>query len=194
MNIFHGVNVPIPCNNNMKKIKLNRSCGGLISIFARSIVMSGPKTRTISYTAGTAIEIPKPKNIPLKFNSSFGKLFASHAGVSRTGFAKNGARSTSVLPLPSTLGEMNTYAWEMHAHVWNFYSNVRVTENAIHSSSPMPRKQFNTTTNSTLQDTDCCIGIVVGYSFGSFTYIILWLHSTRAQATRLHETVEWKTT
>lgn len=36
---------------------------------------------------------------PLKFNSSFGKLFASHAGVRRTGFAKNGALSTSVLPL-----------------------------------------------------------------------------------------------
>lgn len=56
--------------------------------------------------------------VPLKFNSSFGKLFASHAGVSRTGFAKNGARSTSVLPLPSTLEEMNTYAWEINARVW----------------------------------------------------------------------------
>lgn len=40
--------------------------------------------------------------IPLKFSSSLGKLFASHAGVRRTGFAKNGALSTSVLPLPST--------------------------------------------------------------------------------------------
>lgn len=39
--------------------------------------------------------------IPLKFSSSFGKLFASHAGVRRTGFAKNGALSTSVLPLPT---------------------------------------------------------------------------------------------
>lgn len=64
------------------------------------------------------------KIVPLKFNSSFGKLFASHAGVSRTGFAKNGARSTSVLPLPSTLEEMNTYAWEMHARVWTATKTV----------------------------------------------------------------------
>lgn len=38
--------------------------------------------------------------LPLKFSSSFGKLFASQAGVSRTGFAKNGAFSTSD---PSTI-------------------------------------------------------------------------------------------
>lgn len=38
--------------------------------------------------------------IPLKFSSSFDKLFASQAGVSRTGLAINGAFSTSLL-LPS---------------------------------------------------------------------------------------------
>lgn len=37
--MFHGINVPIPCNNNIKKIILNLSLGGFISSVARSIVM-----------------------------------------------------------------------------------------------------------------------------------------------------------
>lgn len=45
-------------------------------------------------------EIIQISDIPLKFSSSFGKLFASQAGVSRTGLAMNGAFSTSLL-LPS---------------------------------------------------------------------------------------------
>lgn len=39
MNMFHGVKVPIPCNNNIKYIIFNLSCGGFISNFARSIVI-----------------------------------------------------------------------------------------------------------------------------------------------------------
>lgn len=45
--------------------------------------------------------------LPLKFNSSFDKLFASQAGVNRTGFAINGAFSTSLL-LPSEIMQFNT--------------------------------------------------------------------------------------
>lgn len=41
-------------------------------------------------------------NLPLKLSSSFGRLLASQAGVSRTGFAKNGAFSTS---LPPSVGD-----------------------------------------------------------------------------------------
>lgn len=39
INIFHGVNVPTPCNINVKNINLHLSYGGLISILARSIVI-----------------------------------------------------------------------------------------------------------------------------------------------------------
>jgi hypothetical protein len=39
INIFHGINVPTPCKMNVNNIKLNLSRGGLISIFARSIVI-----------------------------------------------------------------------------------------------------------------------------------------------------------
>lgn len=51
--------------------------------------------------------------VPLKFSSSFGRLFASQAGVSRTGFAINGDFSTSLLP-PSK--KKKTYKWECYKY------------------------------------------------------------------------------
>lgn len=117
MNIFHGIRVPMPCKTNVKRIKLNRSRGGFISSFARSMVIPiiykiGTSTirnsldLTLIYKYTNFIVSFKFRrklnkfqiDLPLKFNSSFGKLLASHAGVSRTGLAKNGAFSTSLPP------------------------------------------------------------------------------------------------
>lgn len=93
INIFHGVNVPIPCNNNTINIKFNLSRGGLISIFARSIVIPFIELNFYFFFIKRKIF---NWHIPLKLSSSFGKFVASQAGVRRTGFCKNGAFSTSV--------------------------------------------------------------------------------------------------
>lgn len=136
MNIFHGISVPMPCRMNTNRIRLNRSCGGLISIFARSIVMPAaiyPKQskvrvgerwtkKLLNKFASLLIFVAHfvwtcvrscvgawmDSGLPLKFNSSFGKLLASQAGVKRTGSAKNGAFSTSEPPSANEQDEITT--------------------------------------------------------------------------------------
>lgn len=52
INIFHGINVPSPCSKNVKNTNLYLSYGGLISIFARSIVIPVERNE-IQYTLFT---------------------------------------------------------------------------------------------------------------------------------------------
>lgn len=54
--------------------------------------------------------------LPLKFSSSFGKLLASQAGVSRTGLAINGAFSTTSPLLPSEKCEYLLKIASKHIH------------------------------------------------------------------------------
>lgn len=81
MNIFQGISVPTPWIISVRKTRRSLSDGGLSSILARSMV------------------------IPLKLSSSLGRLFSSHAGVSRTGsVGRNGDFSVSWFgPLPPTM-------------------------------------------------------------------------------------------
>lgn len=98
--------------------------------------------------------------VPLKFSSSFGKLFASHAGVRRTGFAKNGARSTSVLPLSAHGTKLSNkdrewivYARtsrEMHVCEWRlksvlFVSSSKTPKTLIHWSHSVQCLECNPT-------------------------------------------------